>query len=67
MPRKTREIIRDYERAGFAYSGSKGSHRKYKHPSGVTAIVSGGLGDDADRYMEKQLAQKLREVKNNEK
>ena len=63
MPRKIREIVRDLERAGFVNRGGKGSHRRLKHPTGVVAVVSGGLGDDAKAYQEKQLAEKLREVR----
>ena len=67
MPRKIRELIRDLERAGFVNRGGKGSHRKFRHPSGVTVILSGGLGDDADRYQEKEIAAGLQGIENERK
>jgi predicted RNA binding protein YcfA (HicA-like mRNA interferase family) len=60
MPRKVRELIRDLERAGFANRGGKGSHRNYLHPRGVRITVSGGLGDDAKPYQERDAATALR-------
>lgn len=64
MPRKVREVRRDYRQAGFIEerSGGKGSHRKYIHPLGVVATVSGRDGADAQAYQENQLKQKLAEV-----
>ena len=62
MPRKIRELIRDLERAGFINRGGKGSHRNFIHPAGVKMTLSGGLGDDAHKYKEKLLAEKLKEV-----
>ena len=64
MPRKIRELIRDLERAGYKISGGKGSHRRFKHPSGRKVTLSGGLGDDAHRYQEQDVAEALQEVKN---
>ncbi|MCA9078531.1 MAG: type II toxin-antitoxin system HicA family toxin [Planctomycetaceae bacterium] len=59
MPRKVRALVRDLLRAGFneIKGGGKGSHRKFAH-SGYPKIVmiSGGLGDDAKPYQEKQVA-----------
>ena len=63
MPRKVRELIRDLERAGFADRGGKGSHRNYLHPRGVRITVSGGLGADAKRYQERDVARALREAR----
>ena len=51
MPPKVRELIADLERAGFADTGGKGSHRKFVHPRVEKPVVlSGNLGDDAKRY-----------------
>lgn len=36
---KPREVVRIVERAGFVFSHQKGSHRKFRHPSGRTTIV----------------------------
>ena len=66
MPRKLREVRRDYMQAGFIeYRGKgKGSHRKYIHPLGVVATVSGKDSADAHAYQENQLKKKLAEVQN---
>ncbi|MVN86932.1 addiction module toxin, HicA family [Deinococcus sp. HMF7620] len=54
MPRKVRELIRDLERAGFEHKSTKGDHRKYER-GGQVVIISGALGDDAQRYQEKAI------------
>ena len=63
MSRKVRELVRDLERAGFANRGGKGSHRNYLHPSGVRITISGGLGDDAKPYQERDTAKALLEAR----
>lgn len=63
MPRKVRELIRDLERAGFVNRGGKGSHRNYLHPRGVRITISGGLGDDAKRYQERDMEKALRKAR----
>jgi predicted RNA binding protein YcfA (HicA-like mRNA interferase family) len=64
MPRKIRELVRDLLGAGFyEIPGGKGSHRKFTHagyPGAVT--LSGGSGEDAKPYQEKQVRQALEEV-----
>jgi predicted RNA binding protein YcfA (HicA-like mRNA interferase family) len=62
MPKKLRELIRDLERAGFVNRGGKGSHRNYLHPHGVRITISGGSGDDAKCYQERDVIKALREV-----
>jgi len=62
MPEKTRELIRDVQRVGFVNEGGKGSHRNFRHPSGVKVTISGGLGDDAPIYLEKLVAKKIQEA-----
>ncbi|MFN0079721.1 MAG: type II toxin-antitoxin system HicA family toxin [Prosthecobacter sp.] len=60
MPRKIRQLISDLNRAGFELDRQKGSHRQFKHqvfPGIIT--LSGGEGDDAQRYQEKQIAQAI--------
>jgi predicted RNA binding protein YcfA (HicA-like mRNA interferase family) len=66
MPRKIRQLIADLEHAGFLFEPGKGSHRKYRRPSGIIAIVSGHAGDDAKHYQEKQVKQKSEETKRHE-
>ena len=56
-------MVRDLERAGFANRGGKGSHRNYLHPSGVRITISGGLGDDAKPYQERDTAKALLEAR----
>lgn len=63
MPRKIRELIRDLERAGFVNRGGKGSHRNYLHPRGVRITISGGTGDDAKPYQERDAVKALREAR----
>jgi predicted RNA binding protein YcfA (HicA-like mRNA interferase family) len=65
VPRKIRELVRDLLDAGFyeISGGGKGSHRKFSHaryPGAVT--LSGGAGDDAKLYQEKQVKQVIEQV-----
>jgi len=65
VPRKVRELIRDLLDAGFyeISGGGKDSHRKYTHaryPGAVT--LSGGAGDDAKHYQEKQIRRAIDQV-----
>ena len=64
MPRKIRQLIADLEAAGFAQvPGGKGSHRKFRHPSfSGSIILSGGDGEDARHYQERQVRNAVREV-----
>lgn len=55
-------MIRDLEKAGFVNRSGKGSHRNYKHESGIVLTISGKLGDDAKRYQEKLVKEKIAEV-----
>jgi predicted RNA binding protein YcfA (HicA-like mRNA interferase family) len=62
MPKKVRELIRDLEQAGFIDRGGKGSHRNFKHPSGVRITLSGNPGADARPYQERSVKAALQEV-----
>jgi predicted RNA binding protein YcfA (HicA-like mRNA interferase family) len=62
MPRKVRQLIADLERAGFVNRGGKGSHRNFTHPSGLRLTVSGGAGDDAKAYQERDVRRALETV-----
>ena len=55
MPPKIRELIRDLGSTGFQISGSKGSHRKFRHANGVIVVVSGKSGGDARPYQIKDV------------
>ena len=60
MPRKIRQLISDLKLAGFTLDRQKGSHRQFRHkdwPGVVT--ISGGEGDDVQRYQERQVAQAI--------
>jgi len=49
--------------AGFAEIPGKGSHRKFTHGRYAGAVtLSGGSGDDAKPYQEKQVRHALEEV-----
>ena len=62
MPRKIRELIADLQSAGFVDRGGKGSHRNFVHPKvALPVTVSGKLGDDAKRYLEKAVQAALKE------
>ncbi|MBI2516914.1 MAG: type II toxin-antitoxin system HicA family toxin [Opitutae bacterium] len=64
MPRKIRQLISDLARVGFVVvSGGKGSHRKFRHPRLMGAVIlSGKDGDDAHHYQEKQVSNAIREA-----
>jgi len=64
MPRKIRQLVAELERAGFVLApGGKGSHRKFRHAKLPGAVIlSGGDGDDAHHYQEKQIRNAIREV-----
>jgi predicted RNA binding protein YcfA (HicA-like mRNA interferase family) len=63
VPRKIRELIRDLKRAGFVDRGGRGSHRNFKHPSGMRITISGNLGGDAKRYQERDVGRAIRETR----
>jgi len=66
MPRKKRDIRRDYRRAGFSERKGKGDHTVFAHPLlDAEASVDGHDGDDAHHYDERtlrRLLEKLRQV-----
>lgn len=61
MPKKIRELIALLTKAGFGNRGGKGSHRNFLHPKGIRITLSGNPGDDARRYQEKEVEQKIKE------
>jgi predicted RNA binding protein YcfA (HicA-like mRNA interferase family) len=63
MPRKLRQLIADLEKVGFVDRGGKGSHRNYTHPNGLRVTISGGAGDDARHYQERDVRRALDAVK----
>jgi predicted RNA binding protein YcfA (HicA-like mRNA interferase family) len=65
MPRKVRQLITDLEKVGFVNRGGKGSHRNFTHPMGLRVTISGGAGDDAKHYQERDVRRALAAVKAN--
>jgi hypothetical protein len=63
MPRKKRDIRREYRRAGFDERQGKGDHIVFSHPLVRKNIaVDGRDGADADRYDERNLKEALRDL-----
>lgn len=62
MPPKIRELIRELKAAGFDERGGKGSHRNFRHPTGIRVTVSGATGSDAKPYQEKAVRTALEQV-----
>jgi len=67
MPPKIRELIQELEKAGFRNRGGKGSHRNYLHPKGARITISGKPGDDARKYLEKEVRRLIAVVSNEKK
>ena len=65
MPRKVRQLIADLEKVGFVNRGGKGSHRNFTHPKGLRVTISGGAGDDAKHYQERDVRRALAIMKAN--
>lgn len=61
MPRKIRELLTLLSKAGFENRGGKGSHRNFLHPKGIRVTLSGNPGDDARRYQEREVEQRIKE------
>lgn len=65
MPRKIRDLLKDYRKAGFQIvKGGKGDHRKLRHEKIPGAyIVDGKEGDDCKPYQEKDLLKAISATK----
>jgi predicted RNA binding protein YcfA (HicA-like mRNA interferase family) len=63
MPRKVRQLIADLVKVGFVNRGGRGSHRNFTHPKGLRVTISGGAGDDAKHYQERDVRRALDAVK----
>lgn len=60
MPRKKRDIRRDYRKAGFSERHGKGDHTVFRHPLvRKNYSVDGRDGLDAVRYDEENLREAL--------
>ncbi len=67
MPKKIRELKAKLRRSGFIERTGKGSHTVWDHPdfSGIL-VISGHDGDDAKPYQERQVAQAIKAVQEEE-
>lgn len=66
MPKKIRELKKAVKKAGFELlpGRGKGSHSMWKHPLLPDPVVIAGKdGDDAPKYLEKDVEQKLQQLK----
>ncbi|MEA5470979.1 type II toxin-antitoxin system HicA family toxin [Spirulina sp. 06S082] len=65
MPQKIRELKTRLKKAGFIYRSAKGSHTRWYHPllPNDPITLSGKDGDDAKKYQEKEVNQKLVKLK----
>ena len=63
MPRKVRRLIADLEKVGFVNRGGKGSHRNFSHAKGLRVTLSGGTGDDAKHYQERDVRRVIEAAK----
>ena len=67
MPRKLRQLKADYRKRGFIEDkrGGKGSYSKWTHPllPGLTIVLSGRDGDDAEPYQERDLQKAVERVR----
>lgn len=65
MPSKIKELISQLESAGFTNHGGKGSHRKYRHSSGINITISGKAGADAKHYQIREVGSALTQAAKN--
>ncbi|MBG1267949.1 type II toxin-antitoxin system HicA family toxin [Nostoc sp. WHI] len=64
MPKKIRELKTILLKAGFIYRPAKGSHTFWTHPliPEEPVTIAGKDGDDAPRYLEKQVNRVLKQL-----
>ncbi|MGV0102759.1 YcfA family protein [Nostoc sp. DSM 114160] len=64
MPKKIKELKAILLKAGFAYCPAKGSHTFWTHPliPDEPVTIAGKDGDDAPRYLEKQVNRVLKQL-----
>ena len=66
MPRKIRELKSLLKKAGFTSRPGKGSHTVWYHPRATrTVVIAGKDGDDAKRYQEKDVKDRIKEAEGN--
>ena len=64
MPKKIRELKAILLKAGFVYRPAKGSHTFWTHSliPDEPVTIAGKDGDDAPRYLEKQVNSVLKQL-----
>ena len=64
MPKKIRELKAMLKKAGFRWRPGKGSHTVWTHLKfrGKKVTIAGNDGDDAKKYLEKEVESAIREV-----
>lgn len=64
MPKKIRELKAILLKAGFVYRPAKGSHTFWTHSliPDEPVTIAGKDGDDAPRYLEKQVDRVLKQL-----
>lgn len=64
MPRKLRQLQADLRRAGAYEHATVGDHTRWKHDlvPGTLIEMSGGSGDDAKLYQERDLRRALARI-----
>ena len=64
MPKKIRELKAILLKAGYVYRPAKGSHTFLTHPliPDEPVTIAGKDGDDAPRYLEKQVNRVLKQL-----
>jgi predicted RNA binding protein YcfA (HicA-like mRNA interferase family) len=63
LPPKICELEARLRQAGFKRQASKGSHRKWVHPTGRYVVMSGREGSDAKKYREEQVDEAITSVR----
>jgi predicted RNA binding protein YcfA (HicA-like mRNA interferase family) len=67
MAKKIRELKALLLKAGFTYKSGKGSHSKWEHSLlGKPIIIARKDGADAPHYLERQVMDALKELKESE-
>lgn len=68
MPKKIRELKKMLLKAGFVYRPAKGSHTFWTHSlmPNEPVTIAGSDGDDAPRYLEKQVDRVLKQLEEQE-
>ncbi|NET70757.1 MAG: type II toxin-antitoxin system HicA family toxin [Sphaerospermopsis sp. SIO1G2] len=64
MPKKIRQLKSMLTKAGFLYRPAKGSHSFWTHPliPDEPVTIAGNDGDDAPKYLEKQVNNVLQKL-----